>query len=325
MRGTRAAAGETRGPSALGSAAAASDRSRAREARAFGLLGVVAISFSAIFVRLARVSPSTAAFFRAAYALPVLALVALAVRGRSTRTRAERGAAFVAGLFLAADLTVWHRAIADIGAGLATVLANTQVVFVALAAWLLYRERPTRIALVLVPLVFGGVVLMSGIGGAHAYGARPLWGAGFGTAAGIFYTGFLLVFRRANRSLAHPAGPLLDATLGTVVGSLAGSIFDPAFSLAVHLPAHAWLVALALSAQVFGWLSIAVALPRLAALETSVMLLLQPLCTMFWGFLVFRELLSGEQLLGAAIVLAGVGTLSVRGAARAPVAPERVA
>lgn len=296
-----------------------------RSARAFGLVGVLAISFSAIFVRLAHVSPSTAAFFRAAYALPVLGLVTFALRRSKARARSERVTAFVAGLFLAGDLTVWHRAIADIGAGLATVLANTQVVFVALAAWLLFGERPTRIALVIVPVVFGGVVLMSGVGGTHAYGAHPLWGAGFGTAAGIFYTGFLLVFRRANRALAHPAGPLLDATLGTAVGSLGGAVFDPAFSLAVHFPAHAWLIALALSAQVFGWLLIAVALPRLAALETSVMLLLQPICTMFWGFLIFSELLSAEQLVGAAVVLAGVATLSVRGAARPASAPAQTA
>ena len=40
-----------------------------------GLLGVLSISFSAVFVRLAAVSPVTATFFRAAYALPVLAVV----------------------------------------------------------------------------------------------------------------------------------------------------------------------------------------------------------------------------------------------------------
>jgi drug/metabolite transporter (DMT)-like permease len=78
------------------------------------LLGVLGISFSAIFVRLANVSPVTATFFRTAYAVPVLALVwawqsrARARRGLRLRAARERVLAFVSGLILAADLILWH-------------------------------------------------------------------------------------------------------------------------------------------------------------------------------------------------------------------------
>ena len=41
-----------------------------------GALGALVIAFSAILVRLAEVSPSTAAFFRCLYALPVLGALA---------------------------------------------------------------------------------------------------------------------------------------------------------------------------------------------------------------------------------------------------------
>ena len=113
------------------------------------LLGVLRISFSAIFVRLADVSPVTATFFRAAYAVPVSGrgvggAVAARRRGSAPRTPRERGLAFVSGLILAADLVLWHESIALVGAGLGTVIANVQVVFVALAAWALYGERPAR-------------------------------------------------------------------------------------------------------------------------------------------------------------------------------------
>ena len=49
---------------------------------------------------------------------------------------------------------------------------------------------------------------------------------------------------------------------------------------------------LALVTQVVGWLLIATALPRLPAIETSVMLLGQPVLTVLWGVLIFAERLS---------------------------------
>ncbi len=293
--------------------------------RLFALLGILGISFSAIFVKQADVSPSTAAFFRTAYAVPVLFLLWMAVRRRDRRAANLRWMAAGAGLFLALDLAVWHRSIDLIGAGLATVLANTQVVFVGLAAWVIYRERPTGLAFVTIPVVFGGVVLISGLGREDAFGDDPVTGAALGVVAGLAYTGFLLVFRASNRELAPAAGPLLDATIGAAIGSLLSGAADPDFSFAITWPAHGWLLALAMVAQVGGWLLIATALPRLPALETSVMLLLQPMATVLWGLLIFAEHLSAAQWAGVALVLGGVGALTLRGSVeRPPGAPAEV-
>jgi drug/metabolite transporter (DMT)-like permease len=155
--------------------------------RLIGLVGIAIISFSAVFVRLADVSPTTAAFFRAAYAWPVLLVIAWLVRHRDRRDSRARWMAFGSGLFLAADLICWHHSIAAIGAGLGTVLGNTQIMFVGIAAWFLHRERPTRLALMIVPLVFVGVVLVSGLGREGAYGVDPVAGVMYGVSTGIFY------------------------------------------------------------------------------------------------------------------------------------------
>lgn len=290
--------------------------------RLFALLGILGISFSAILVKQADVSPSTAAFFRTAYAVPVLFLLWALIRRRDARPASLRWMAAAAGLFLALDLAVWHRSIDLIGAGLATVLANTQVVFVGVAAWVIHRERPTGLAFVTIPIVFAGVVLISGLGRADAFGDDPLGGVAFGVVSGASYAVFLLVFRASNRELAPAAGPLLDATIGAAIGSLLSGAADPDFSFALTWPDHGWLLTLALVAQVGGWLLIAAALPRVPALETSVMLLLQPMATVLWGFLIFAEHLSGAQWAGVALVLGGVGALTLRGSVERPaVAP----
>ena len=279
--------------------------------------GILIISFSAIFVRLAGVSPATTTLFRAAYALPLLVGLWMIGRRDDHRPAVMRRRAVLAGVILAGDLTLWHLAIGDIGAGLATVVANVQIVIVGLAAWLLYGERPTRLAGLLVPVVFPGVIMISGLGRPDAYGANPPRGVLFSLGAGVSYACFLLVFRSSGRGSASPVGPLTDATLGTAAGALVlGPLADPHFSLAPSWPAHGWLAALALAPQAVGWLFIATALPRLPALETSVMLLGQPMLTVLWAFLIFGERLSSVQWLGVALVLGGVGVLSVRGSVR---------
>ena len=98
--------------------------------------------------------------------------------------------AWLAGAFFAADLLLWHHSIEHVGAGLATVLGNTQVVLVGVLAWLLYRERPSLALLAAIPVAMGGIVLISGVFEEGAYGDDPLLGVLFGVLTGVAYTGY---------------------------------------------------------------------------------------------------------------------------------------
>lgn len=269
------------------------------------ILGVLIISFSAIFVRLAGVSPDTAAVFRTLYAVPVLCGLWLAFgsRGRSWKLQLM---ALASGVFLGLDLAVWHRAIEWIGAGLATVLGNTQVIFVGLAAWALHGERPRRSMFLGIPLAFVGMTMVSGLGRPDAYGANPLLGTFFGLLTGITYAIFLLLFRHSSRNESTPFGAFFVCTVGALAASGAIGGVSGHLDLAWSWPSHGWLIALALGSQVTGWLLIAYALPRLPAVETSILLLLQPMATVLWAFLLFGEDLSVVQWLGVALILSGV-------------------
>jgi multidrug transporter EmrE-like cation transporter len=98
----------------------------------------------------------------------------------------------------------------------------------------------------------------------------------------------------------------------------------PQFTLAVTRQAHLWLLALAIVSQVVGWLFIATALPRLPAVETSVLLLVQPVFAIAWGVMLFAERMSSLQWIGSAIVLAGVAVyLILTRAIRAPLSATR--
>jgi drug/metabolite transporter (DMT)-like permease len=270
------------------------------------LTGIIGISFSAIFVRLADVSPVTTAFFRVVYALPLLGLIWAVQRRKDARPLRDRGIAVAAGVVFTADLVLWHTSIGLIGAGLATVLANTQIVFVGIAAWVIHRERPSTMAIGAVPVILGGVLLIAGVGGT-GYGDDPARGALYGLLTGLTYAAFIVLLRAANRAPdTPPAGPLLDATLGSAVSLLAVAPFEADFSFSPSWPAHGWLILLAIVAQTVGWLLVSRTLPRLPALETSLLILVQPAGTLVWARLVFGEAPSATQWIGVAVVLVGV-------------------
>jgi drug/metabolite transporter (DMT)-like permease len=282
-----------------------------------GVLGAFVIAFSAILVRLAEVSPVTAAFFRCAYALPPLGLLAwLEYRRYGPRARRDRLLAMAAGACLGADLVFWHYSIDAVGAGLGTVLANVQVVLVGVIAWAALGERPANSTLLAIPVVFGGIVLISGVVGSGAYGDDPLLGVVYGVLTAVTYALFILILRQGNSDERRPAGPLFDATLASAVGcALAGPLIGD-IDWVPGIEAQGWLVLLALSSQVLGWLLISVSLPRLPAVLTSILLMLQPVSSVLLAAVLLSEAPSSVQLSGVAVVLAGVAFATIGPRAR---------
>jgi drug/metabolite transporter (DMT)-like permease len=300
-------------------------RSILRHPARAAIAGALAIAFSGILYREAEVSPETGAFFRCACALPALwVFVRLEERLLGPRSRALRRTAWIAGVFFAIDILFWHHAIEAVGAGLATVLGNTQVVLVGLIAWALFRERPAASALAAIPIAMLGIVLISGALEQGAYGDNPPLGALFGIVTGIAYSGFLLTLRHGAGDQRRVAGPLFDATLASSVLILAEGLVTGKLDLTPGPESLAWLVTLALTSQVLGWLLITVSLPRLPVVATSLLLTLQPVSTVFLAAVLLGEHPSALQLVGVAAVLVGLVVASVgrRAAVPEPV-PER--
>jgi len=279
---------------------------RSRRPAALAVLGAASISSSAILVTLAGTGAATTAFFRCALALPALiTLAAFEQRRRGPRRPAARLGALAAGLLLGIDLVLWNHAIAEVGAGVATVLGNLQVLFVAVAAWLLLGERPGRGFLWALPVVMAGVVLVSGLAD-HGGGHHPLAGIGYGIGTSLAYAGFLLILRQTSTGTAHVAGPLADATAGSALGALILGLLFGGFRLEMPWASFGWLLLLAILSQTVGWLLITSSLPGLPAAVSSLLLLLQPAAALLLAAVVLGERPTPLQLVGAAGVCGGV-------------------
>jgi drug/metabolite transporter (DMT)-like permease len=275
--------------------------------------GALCIAFSGILYRLAAVSPETGTVFRTLWGLPLLVLVAVVERRRyGPMPDSTRRLALLAGLFFAADLLFWHHAIEFVGAGLATVLGNLQVIVVGVGAWLLFGERPSRAVFLALPVVIAGIVLISGAIGGGAYGSDPALGVVLGILTALAYGGYLLTMRRgAGRDLRRPAGPVAWSTFSTMLAAIGVGVANGGLDPTPGWPAQGWLVLYGVSAQSLGYLLIAISLPRLPAVLTSIILLAQPVTTVVLAMLILGEAPSAAQLLGVALVVGGIAIATV--------------
>ena len=279
--------------------------------RLSALAGAACIAFSGILFRASGSSPSTATFFRCLYGLPLLVALGWYERrrfgplgGPSVRL------AVLAGVFFAGDLLFWSHAIEAVGAGLATVLGNLQVVVVGIAAWLLFGERPTRSIGIALPIVLAGIVLISGAVGGGAYGADPVLGIALGLVTAVCYGAYLLTIRHGSRDLRRSAGPVAISTATTAVVALVAGVIVGDLELVPSWPSVGWLILYGVTAQSLGYVLISISLPRLPAVLTSIILLSQPIATVVLGIVLLGEAPSPLQLTGVALVLAGVAVAS---------------
>jgi len=304
--------------------------------------GAVCISSTAVLMRLADASASVTALGRCVFALPVLGALTWLERrrGASPMPSRRRWLAWLAGVFLAADLIVWDHAIAEIGAGLGTVIGNLEVLIIAVLAWLFLGERPRRSLVLASPVMLAGLVLVGGLAdgpGSQAYGANPRLGVLLGIGVALLYAVYILMLRQATASpapreapdrppaVAAPraavAAPLFEATAGAAAGSVVLGLALGDFRTGLGpspWTALGWMALLALTSQVIGWLLITVAMPRLAAGMIGALLLIQPAGSVALSYLFLGERPSLLQLAGVMLMLAGV-VIAVSG--RAPAVP----
>jgi drug/metabolite transporter (DMT)-like permease len=283
----------------------------AQHPRLTALLGALSITFSGIFYSWAQVSPETGTFFRAFYGLPILVFAAyLERRHAGALTRRGTVLALVAGLLFAADLLFWHHAIDVVGAGLAIVLGNMQVVVVAIGAWLLFRERPPNRTLLALPVILAGVALIAGLLGADvAYGSDPPLGVLLGLLTALSYGAYLIIIRRVGTRLF--AQPVAVGTASTAASALLVGLTLGTLDLVPSWPSHLWLVLLGVTAQSLGYLFIAISLPRLPSVVTSIILLAQPVIAIFLAMILLGETPSAFQLLGVALVIGGIALATI--------------
>ncbi len=272
------------------------------------ITGAVAIGFSAIFVRLSEVGPIATAFWRMAIAFPAFWLWMQVERHQQPQQpRPASRTDFVwlaaVGLFFAGDLITWHLSINFTSVANSVLLANFAPIFVTAGGWLFFRQRVTGAFIGGMLLAVTGAAML--VGASFQLSGQRLLGDLLGLCTAVFYGGYILSVKRIRGNLSTATvmawGAAITAVLLLPVALWAeGDLFAPSL--------YGWLVlaGLALFSHTGGQGLITFALAHLPASFSSVTLLLQPVLSALFAWLLLGESLTPWQMAGGLIVLTGI-------------------
>ena len=276
------------------------------------IFGAVCISFAPVFVKLvseSRLGPTAIGFWRTLFGAAALFLLSTLRGSRPVLSPRLLKFAVIAGFIFFTDLFIWHRSVIYCGAGMATILANTQVFMTAVVSFFLFKERLSLRFFVAAISAMAGVALLAGLLADEViFTERYLRGVFYGLVTGIAYSSYLITLRWSGRKQ-----PVPDIVVFMAWTSLFSALF---FGLSLWVEAvpilppdtASWiyLISLGLIAQALGWWVISWSLARIATARAGLILLMQPTLAMVWGVLMFSEQFELTQALGAAITLTAI-------------------
>ncbi len=271
------------------------------------LAGLICTTSAPILMRLSELGPLATAAWRTTLAVPVLALFLFfeprEVRAISALDRKDFGLLVLAGLFFAADLAFWNSSVMLTSVASASFLTNLAPVFVVLGSWLLFKDRPSSLFLVGLAVGVGGSAIM--MSESLETSSRNFLGDFMSVVAAAFYACYLLAVSRSRKR----ASTMTLMTISTAVS--AAAMWVMASLLETNLvpsTTNGWLVVIgtALLTHVAGQTLIALSLGYVSANFSALILLLQPIIPTLVAWLLFGEMLSSMQAVGAAGIVIGL-------------------
>jgi len=279
------------------------------------VVGVAAISFSPLAVKLVSFSTTVSAFYRSFYAALFFLLLSLFKYKEEYGVKHFRWLlpSIIAGIFLGIDLEIWHKTIIFLGAGPATFLGNSQIIFITLFAAFIFREKIPVIYYITVALVMAGLYLLTPA--ATATVGRTT-GYMLGLIVGFTYAGMLIGLRYAKARSAGKYPELLSLSTVFSVAALVIALYAVTLehsALGVwDGRSHAIMMVTAFMCQTLGWYLINNSITEIPAHEGSLLLMLQPLLATVWGCIFFLEPLGAIQVFGIVLTLTGIIAYQLR-------------
>lgn len=266
--------------------------------------GIFALSLSAMFVRWADAPGPITGFYRVSISSILLApfFVKRCLAGCNFK-RSFLIFPILGGLFTACDFALWNTSVSYTTAANATLLGNTAPLWVALGAWLLFRERLSGRFWFGLLLALAGATLILGTD----FIRHPRLGIGdlMAIGTGVFYAGYMLATQRSRQHfdpLSHLWLMGVSASFGLLIINLA--LRNPIGGY----PAQSWLIFFltAIVSQIIGYMSITYALGHLPAAVVSPTMVGQPIVTAILAIPLLGEIPTALQIAGGLLALAGI-------------------
>jgi drug/metabolite transporter (DMT)-like permease len=268
-------------------------------------VGVISVAFAAIFIRLAEAPSIVIAAYRLGIAALILAPVAL-VKARDELFHMSRRSILLAlcsGGFLALHFALWIASLRYTTVTSSVVLVTISPIFVAIASYLLFREKITRRILSGIAVSIIGAIIIGfnswQLGGASVKGSILAF------LGAIAVAGYLLIGRKLRQNtglLSYIFLTYVSAAVILLVWSLVVGGSLTGYSGKTYL----MFILLALVPQLLGHSSFNWALRFIPATMVTIAVLGEPVGATILAFAILKEVPSIIEIIGGILILGGI-------------------
>lgn len=270
--------------------------------RASLIIGIICISFSPIFVKLAIAPPISSGFYRIFFAWIVLVPYCI-YKGNLKIARKDLLIALLGGVVFGSDIAVWNLSLLKISATVSTLIANLAPLWVGLLSYLILRKKSGSLFWIGTWVAIAGMVVL--VGYQNIFHLQFNIGIIYALIASLFYAIYIMITKDILRNI------------GTITfmfyNMLAASIFLLCICGYQHYdlfhystPTWLYLLGMGLICQLAGWITINYSLNFLQATKVSVALLSQTVIAGIWATFMLNERLELKEIIGSIIVLVGI-------------------
>jgi drug/metabolite transporter (DMT)-like permease len=275
-------------------------------------LGVIAVSFAAVLIRLADAPPLVIAAYRLCLASLILAPVAWVNSRQEIRRLARREIilAVASGAFLALHFALWIASLSYTSVATSVVLVTITPIFVAIASYLLFKERLTSRTVAGIFVCLAGAVLIGY--GNWQIGSQSLYGGVLALLGALAVAGYLLIGRRLRQEISLLSYSILvygSAALMLLVAVLVRGY--PLFDYSGDT--YIMLVLLAVVPQLMGHMSLVWAFRFVSATLVTIAVLGEPVGATILAYLILGEAPTWSEIVGGVLILAGIFVAFRRG------------
>jgi len=272
------------------------------------IIGILCISFSPIFVKLAGASPITSGFYRIFIAW--LCLVPYCIIKKQLKIgRKELTIALIGGIIFALDIAVWNLSLIKISATVSTLIANLAPVWVGLISYLAFKKKSGKLFWIGTCVAILGMVILVGV--QNLLSLQFNIGIPLALLASLFYAIYILITRGILQKISTITFMFYNM--------LAGSIFLFIINLFLHnqlsdFPLNTWMCFLGMGilCQLAGGLTINHTLRFLESTKVSIALLSQTVIAGLLAVVLLHETLALKEIIGSVTVLAGIAVTFLR-------------
>ena len=267
--------------------------------------GGILIGFAPIFVKWSYLSPSAISFWRMFLAVPFLVAFNFIINRKILFKVKNKKTVFytaLASLAFTTDLSLWHFSMSITSVSNATIIVNSAPIFVALLAYLVFKEKPQKGFVTSFFITYIGILGLIIFSNNYANG--KILGDILCMVAAVCYATYLLIISKLGKEIS------LNIIFYTTFFCCLFSIVPMSFETGLYFPQthFEWvnLVLLAFLCQFGGQFLITYGIGKISASSGSIGLLMQPLTATILAAFIFSEILNLMQMIFILITLLGI-------------------